>query len=117
MPETEPMEMRAKELRRRLAELPAGRTGKRRYPEDVRAAVVKHVRERKREGVSEAEACKELGIHAATVHGWGRGRGAVRAVEVEPEAPGGAVTVVLPSGVRIEGLSLAALIAVVKGLS
>jgi hypothetical protein len=80
-------------------------------------AVVEHVEWRKRSGVSESEACKELGLRQPTVRGWVRGDAPIRAVEVVTPELGGVATLVLPNGARVEGLSLSALIAVVKGLS
>ena len=106
------------ELRRKLAAHAAGPGH--RYAPGLRAAVVEHARAERRRGRSLSAFAAELGIREATVHRWLRSDVdaplALRPIEVVHEAPTQALVVVSPGGVRVEGLSLADAVALVRAL-
>jgi len=89
--------------------------------------VLSYIAGRIADGTTESAACKDLGMHQATIAVWtGRKKtgGAkktaasrVRAVEVVAVAPEQSRrTLVLPGGVRVDGLSLADVVEVIKAL-
>ena len=128
------MEIGVLELKQRIERLPASSDGRRRYPQEVRKLVMAHVKHRKAEGSSAAAACREVGVHKATIIGWerdGKSRRRkkapskrkkpvpavpVRAVQVT-EAPSGWPVVVLPGGARVEGLSISQLAELARALA
>jgi len=83
-----------------------------RVPDEVRAAIVGYAQQRRREGARWRAVADEVGFSVGAVTGWVRGRPAavvpvrVRAAILDA-APAAGVVVVLPSGVRVEGLQVA----------
>jgi DNA invertase Pin-like site-specific DNA recombinase len=98
-------------LRRALKAHRPGR-GKR-YGSKVKARVVEHARRRRAAGASWARIGEELGLKFETVRRW-CGHGGMRRVEVVAE--GGGLALVAPSGLRLEGLTVADAIAVLRAL-
>jgi hypothetical protein len=102
-------------LRREL-----GRIGTRRgrcVPPELKARVSAWIRARRAAGRAVAELAAELGIAAGTVLRWSND--AVRAivpVQLVPDATLATVAVVSPAGFRIEGLSLADAVCVLREL-
>jgi DNA invertase Pin-like site-specific DNA recombinase len=97
-------------LRRRLAK--AEGRGRRGYGSELRAEVVGVGRRWRAQGGSRRELAKKLGLSLATLARWAHesdADGRVRAVDVIdiPEQVHSGLVVVLPSGVRIEGLTVA----------
>ena len=115
------------ELKRRIARLPVNSTGSRlRYPEELKEAAVALAEERKRHGWTQSSVATALGINDAMLSSWkGERRGArlnggkFRPVSVQDEdSPQEASrALVLPNGVRIEGLNLDELVALVRELT
>lgn len=77
--------------------------------------------QQRREGRTWGELGTELGVRGETLRRWcvGRNRvaGAMRAIEiVAPESTTAAVSVVSPSGLRVEGLSVQDVIVLLRSL-
>ena len=116
------MEEEGKELFREIEALP--KQGRRRlYTASLRRRVIAFVEKRIAAGGSESKASAEVGIHQATITGWrgGKKRNAkkatkrVRPVEVvEPVRRSDPVLVL--GAARVEGLTLADVLVLVKGL-
>ncbi|MEZ4297012.1 MAG: hypothetical protein R3B70_18750 [Polyangiaceae bacterium] len=96
------------------------------YPEPLRRAANAYRREREREGASVRQVASELGVSGPSLMRWGRqleeAGGEFRAIEVvaervEPASPAGTVVVYGPRGLRIEGLCLEELAALIERLS
>jgi hypothetical protein len=113
------------ETRRRLRQRIAG-LGRRgvtsRVPDDVRTEIVAYVAARRRAGASWRVVADEVGFSASALAGWLRhGRAALVPVHVRPDVPpaaaAAAVVVMLPNGVRVEGLRVADLPAVLARLA
>jgi hypothetical protein len=92
----------------------AGRTesagGRVRFTASARRAALDHIERRRGEGVSLAAAARETGVPYLTLRRWragARSRPAFRQVAVvAPERVGRGLVVVLPSGLRVEGLDV-----------
>lgn len=113
------------ELRRKLDNLP--RVGKRRiYTAALKRRVLETVDAMVADGMKQAHACEALGIHQGTVADWKRGgrrmrstskkRSRVVPVEVAATSPAAELTMVLPGGIRVEGLKVDQLIELTKAL-
>jgi hypothetical protein len=104
-------------MRRRIRQQVAalGRRGvTSRVPETIRAAIVDYARRRHAAQASWPTIAREVGFSRGAVTGWVRGGRRplrVRPVTVRADAlvarPPGGLVVVLPNGVRIEGVPLA----------
>jgi transposase-like protein len=122
------------ELKRRIDELPVSVDGRRRYTGELKQVVVEHVERRCAEGTTAAAACRELGIHKATLVGWMKATGRrkkgpaskrrqsspaarMRAVQLTESKHDSALVVLLPGGARVEGLSIAQLGELAKALA
>jgi hypothetical protein len=97
------------QLRAALAE--ARRRHGRAYPAELRAQVLRLVDRAEWEGRSPCAMAKSLGLAPTTLLGWQRTAPATSpflpvVVRDLPPAPRAALSLVLPSGVRVEGLSL-----------
>lgn len=119
------MEEEGKELIREIEALP--KQGRRRlYTADLRRRGVAFVEKRIAAGGSESKASVEVEIHQATITDWrgGKKRTATKATKatkrirpvevVEPAKKSGPVLVL--GGARVEGLTLADVLVLVKGL-
>lgn len=100
-------------LRREL-ERASRRARRRRYPAALRERAVRYARMRQARGAVRREIAAELGLNLRTLSNWLDGRGRFRAVEVidarreTTASPTSAVVLVVltPRGLRIEGLDL-----------
>lgn len=107
-----------------------------RFTDALRAQVLTYLRERQEEGGTQEEVARELGMSSWTLSRWsGRARraeagtqrsaasaqrpSAFSAVEVKSEPQVGAGTLVLhaPGGVRVEGLGVAQVVVLLRGLA
>jgi hypothetical protein len=114
----------AAEVRAALAALgKRGRTT--RIPDDVRAMVLRYARQQRRRGVSWRTIASELSLSASAMQRWAKGQtrrrirraAAMVPVQVREERPEERdLAVVMPSGARVEGLSLAAAVQVLQQL-
>ncbi len=88
------------------------------YAPGTQARVVEFARGRRADGASWNQIAGELGMRFETVRRWCSRAPTMRAVEVVADAPrsGGSIAVVSPSGHRLEGLTLAEAIAVLRAL-
>ncbi|RKG47903.1 hypothetical protein D7X30_41255 [Corallococcus sp. AB011P] len=131
------MGMELKELAAKLKQEVEGQRSRGtrwRFDEDFRARAVAYLRARQAEGGTQEEAAREMGLSSWTLSRWGRQGGPVRrgrparvspetstaafhavAVKREEEAEG-VLVVHGPGGVRVEGLSVAQVVEVLKGL-
>lgn len=100
-----------RQLRQRIAALgPRGITS--RVPDDIRAEIVAYVAERRRAGVRWRAVADEVGFSASALAGWLRQETPVLVpVRVRAESAGAeqspGIVIVLPNGVRVEGLRAA----------
>jgi transposase len=115
------MEADARELKRELGRQVFGRG--RRVPSEVKARVRSYAPERRQQGATLGEISNELGLSVRNVQRWsatgrraGRGRAIVPvAVEVIAERRA-TVSVVSPSGYRLEGLGLEEAVQLLRAL-
>jgi len=123
-------------LRERIARAPRNGRGYRQYTEELKSAIVGYVRRSNEQGESYAAMAKRLGVPAATLLHWrgkaGTAQPKAPAVEKRPlgfrpvslqasmtdrdRGENGPV-VVLPNGIRIEGMRMSELTELVRGLS
>ena len=94
-----------------------------RYPEALRRLAVEHCAERRRDQCSFSQIAKDLGISALTLSRWrsqveASAQPRFREVRLEePESTTPArLSIVIPSGVRIEGLDLAQAVELARAL-
>jgi transposase len=93
-----------------------------RYPEELRAEALAYVDAARARGVGLIKAAQALGVDKSVLSGWRakRQRSAMRVVKVV-DAPlgggGGGIVVHGPGGLRVEGLDVAALAALMRSLS
>jgi len=113
-------EAQALSLRRALASHPRSRG--RRYPRALRGRVVAYARARRDQGASWARIASELGLQFETVRRWCIGADAIVVasptilpVEIVADSPTSLV-VVARTGVRVEGVTLADAIALLRAL-
>jgi len=111
-------------LRREVAGVRvAARGSGHRYPEALRNKIVLHARPRRARGESLAAISRDLEVTAPTLQRWlsSSGSSGFRRVEVASAEPmpasSPAPAVILPSGVRIEGLDLAGLVILLRELA
>lgn len=113
-------------LRRRIARAPKGPKGRRLYSHDLREEILTFATGWLETGRRRSELSRQLGIRDQTLASWFKrdaeketradeAQGLVRAVEVrdQDDAPTQR-TVTLPTGARIEGLSLSDVIELVR---
>ena len=102
------------------------RHGRARYPEDLRAAVLEQLARWRSEGRPRSGLAKELGLDGSTLADWEKTKSAARTAKVKavslaemPAVEGAAVAavVVLPSGMRIEALSVTAAVEIARALA
>ena len=105
------------ELREEIA---ASRAGKKRWrcPMPLRKRIIRHASERKRQGLSLRQMAKALGLGESTLLRWFRVTdGRLRPVRVAESASENAeLALVTPGGYRLEGLSAATAVEVLRGL-
>ncbi len=109
-----------RELRRRLDSIPRGRG--RRIPLELRAQVTAWVAKHRKRGDSWSELVRKTGVSMLTLQRWSsssaHGTVMLRRVEVAEAAPAErTVTLVSPTGIRIEGVTIAEVIAILRGLA
>ena len=116
------------ELKNHIAELPVSDAGRRRYPSVVKEGVLALL-EDEGAGWTQARLAAELGLNQATVSNWRKAKksppqvlGKCRPVRLAREEEASDVHVgrgralVLPSGIRVEGLGLDELLELVREL-
>lgn len=124
------MNQRIAELRKRIEEADEDQGGRKIFPAELRDAVVELARSWRASGQSRLALARRLGMNPGTLAWWmhrqaspGRQRAVVRPVQVvedeaQPDTDSEATRRVrLPSGVCIEGLTRADVLAVVRALS
>lgn len=111
------------------AEAQSGRGTRWRFDDTFRAQVVAYVRARQEEGGTQEEAARELGLSAWTMSRWSRQRKPTQhregsgadfhpvAVKREVQASAGALVVHGPGGMRVEGLTLKQVAALLRELT
>jgi hypothetical protein len=87
----------------------------------LRERVVAWVRQRRDRGDWWRDLSRELGIHPTTLKRWAASPSeavvTMRPVQVIETPPAETVTLVSPTGLRIEGVTIAGAIAILRGLS
>lgn len=120
------MDREARTFRHDAARHIGDRTGTAiRYTPDLRRRAVGIARRRRRAGVAVAAIARDLGLRPDALRLWleaPRSRPRLRRVAVtatpEPVAPASGLSVlVTPQGVRVDGLDLATLVALLRGLA
>jgi len=113
------MDRELQDLLRRLSAIPRGRG--RRVPAELRERIVAWTAPRRARGAWWRELSRSLGVPAKTLKRWATPRAprvlALRPVDVIDEAPVRTVTIVAPSGLRIEGVMIADVITILRGLA
>jgi transposase-like protein len=113
------MDRELQDLRRRLGAIPRGRG--RRIPVALRERVVAWMAMRRARGEWWCELARELGVTASTLKRWTtpRAEGArpLRPVQVIEAPPCRTMTIVSPSGLRVEGVTIADAIEILRGLA
>lgn len=111
-------------LHREVARIRRGGTGRgHRYPAALRTRITAQVRRGRARGESLAAIGRDLGLNPFALQRWldTDGSSGFRTVEVESmastPAAGTGPVVTLPNGVRIEGLDLSGLLALVRALA
>lgn len=97
------------------------RRGGARYPVELRARITTWVITRRESGACWTEISEALGIPTQTLVRWTEASSAVggemKEVDVIDAPPYSTVTLVAPSGLRIEGVSIDAAIAILRGIA
>src|SRR5215469_2698677 len=98
------------------------RRGDARYPTKLRVRITAWLMARRAAGAWWTELGTALGIPTQTLVRWCDASGApaattMKAVDVIDAPPVGTVTIVAPTGLRIEGVSIDAAIAILRGLA
>lgn len=110
----------ARELRRRVARLKRDRPGFR-FSSALRAEITAWVVVQRGRGVWWCDLSRAIGVPAETLKRWAAPRtpdaAAMLPVEVIDVPPVGTVTLVSPTGIRLEGVSIVDAIAVLQGLA
>jgi hypothetical protein len=111
----------ARELRRRVARLKRDRPGFR-FSSELRGAITEWVAEQRARGVWWCDLSRAIGVSAETLKRWAAPRtpdaaAAMLPVEVIDAPPTGTVTLVSPTGLRLEGVAIADAIAILQGLA
>jgi len=111
------MDRELRDLQRALARV-RRRSGPRRYPAELRDQVVGWVAKRREMGDWWCDVSRAIGIPADTLARWSARRSNATVVPVEVELPpAGTVTLVAPSGLRIEGVAVVDAIAILQALA
>lgn len=112
----------AREFRAALEAL-GPRTSGATYAPELRSLAVEHVKRRRDEGAALREIASELGVGKDTLGRWIRPRARrsskVRRVSIAAATPAAAMTIVVrgPAGLRIEGLDVSTIAALLRELS
>jgi hypothetical protein len=109
-----------RELRRRVARLKRDRPGFR-FSAALRAEITAWVAKHRERGQWWRELSSAIGVPEQTLKRWAEPRpmapASLVAVEVIDAPPPGTVTLVSPTGLRIEGVAIADAIAILRGLA
>jgi hypothetical protein len=109
-----------RELRRRVARLKRERPGFR-FSRALRAEITAWVVEQRGRGAWWCDLSRTIGVPARTLKRWSAASSTASAamlpVEVIDAPPPGTVTLVSPTGLRIEGVAIADAIAILRGLA
>ena len=113
-------------LRRRITRVPMNGRGRRRYSKELRAEIVEMAQAVGKQGLSRRAIANQLGMCTETLAHWliaapkprKRRRSRVVPVSVVEDRPTRATSIVLetPSGLRIEGVSIAEAIQIAREL-
>lgn len=114
------MDREARYLKRRVARLSTRGPGKR-FPAVLRERIAAWVRTRRTRGDWWSELSREVGIPTVTLKRWSAPRAdaaiAMLPVDVIDAPPVGTVTLVSPTGLRVEGVAIADAISILRGLA
>jgi transposase-like protein len=89
---------------------------------ELRQRIARYMDRRREAGAWWSEIAQELGVSRKSLYRWTRPKSdpaeptALVRVEIEPTPAGKTVTIVAPSGFRIEGVSLVEALAALRGL-
>ncbi len=110
----------ARELQRRVSRLKRARPGFR-FSSALKARITTWVTEQRTRDVWWCDLSRAIGVPAETLKRWVTPRptaiATLRPVEVIDAPPMGTVTLVSPTGLRIEGVAIADAIAILQGLA
>lgn len=111
-----------RELRRRVARLKRGRSGFR-FPTALRQRITRWVASERERGAWWCDLERAIGVPAETLKRWATTRLAataglaMRPVTIVDAPAAGTVTLVSPTGLRIEGVAIADAITILRGLA
>ena len=117
-------------LKARIELAPINVRGRRRCPKELREEIIRYTNHRRGEGISIDQVADALDLHSATLSKWLRESSKrarhrkIKSVEVSDRAGrtrsvpsrGGAISLVLSSGHRVEGLDIEQLAMLVRAL-
>lgn len=107
-------------IQRALAKLRRRRSRSQRYPADLRQQITAWVAKRRGCGDWWCDVARPLGIPAQTLVRWAQPRredATIVPVAIVDATPAGTVTLVAPSGLRIEGVAVVDAIAILQALA
>lgn len=109
---------KAEELAAVVGGLERGKGKRRKYPLELRRRLVDYVREQRAAGIQLKSAAERVGVSPTLLHRWEMKRsGAFRRVEVKHPMPATSRCVLhAPHGVRVDGLGLDELVAILQRL-
>jgi len=109
-------------LRRQIAEfLQSRRSGHVRYPSELKASILEYARFQRRQEISQAEIAAELGLALTTLKNWlyvDHPKAKLKPVIVSSAShPISSVVLITRHGHRVEGLDVAGMAQLLRGLS
>lgn len=114
------MDRDARELRRRIARLKRDRRGFR-FSAPLRREITAWIEVQRERGAWWCDLSRELGVSAETLKRWAepvpKAAAALLPVDIVDAPPPGTVTLIAPSGLRIDGVSIDAAIAILRGIA
>jgi len=113
------MRNEAAKLRQALLSRSGRKGAQERYSPELRAAIVRHARQRIQEGASQRDVADEIGLSGATLCRFLRQDRGSQFHQVElktSERTRGGLRIKTQSGLTIEGLDLSALVGLIRGL-
>ena len=108
------MEKKLEEFRK-ASERARAAGGRARYSQEMRSFAIGFAKERIGRGGTISSSAKELQVAEATLNRWLKNSGSFKEVHIQPPM-GNAVTIVTPSGYRLEGLDIESAASILRAI-